>query len=56
MGRPPKEQGRKLHVFQIRMDDEEVKLLEKCAAAYGISKSEAIREGLHLLWDKSVKK
>ena len=47
MGRPT--EAPKVHGYRLRMTDEELALLEECARLSGMSKADAIREGLRLL-------
>lgn len=52
MGRPVGEGGKKNNDIKVRLDDKTyIKLLEYCKEN-GITKAEAIRQGIHLLLKK----
>lgn len=48
----PKSENPKSNKFSIRLDDETEKRLESYCLRNGISKGEAIRQGIHLLLEK----
>lgn len=50
-GRPKAENPKSIR-FSIRLDDETEKKLQEYCTSNGITKGEAIRQGIHLLLDK----
>lgn len=48
----PKSENPKSNKFSIRLDDSTEKRLESYCLQHGISKGEAIRQGIHLLLEK----
>ena len=48
----PKSENPKSNRFSIRLDDSTEKSLEDYCLHHGISKGEAIRQGIHLLLEK----
>ena len=48
----PKSENPKSNKFSIRLDNETEKKLENYCLRHGISKGEAIRQGIHLLLEK----
>lgn len=45
----------KNHETRIRMSDEDVKILEYCCKATGMSKADVIRQGIREVYDKIKK-
>jgi len=45
----------KKHETRIRMSDEDVRILEWCCKATGLSKAEVIRQGIREVYDKIKK-
>lgn len=52
-GRPTTDPKR--HETRIRMSDEDVRLLEACSKALGITKTEVIRQGIREVYAKIKK-
>jgi len=50
MGRPT--DSPKRHDTRIRMSDEDLKLLEYCCEATGLSKAEVIRKGIRKVYEE----
>lgn len=46
----------KKHETRIRMSDEDIKLLEECCKATGLTKAEIIRQGIREVYNKVVQK
>lgn len=53
-GRPPVENPKK-HETRIRMDDEDVRILEACCKATGMTKSEVMRQGIREVYARIKK-
>ena len=49
MGRPIQGLSKKDHKLQIRMNDEELQLLDACAAAMGTTRTAVVNEGIRLV-------
>ena len=50
MGRPPLPKGeKKRHIIAFKIDDAELKALDRKARELGLSRSEVIREGMNLI-------
>ncbi len=47
-GRPVSEGGKKNKLLQVRMDEQSIKLLDDCAQKAQTTRSEVVREGIHL--------
>ena len=55
-GRPFVGEARKDTTVKLRMEEDEVRRLDVCAKKLGISRSEAIRQGLSLLYERTEQK
>ena len=51
-GRPPKENPKNTRI-QIRLDKEDIKMLDKCVEMDKSSRSEVIRKGIHRIYSEN---
>ena len=54
-GRPPIENPKKFR-FEIRMTEQQAKVLEECAERLKVSRTEVINKGVHMVKDNLDKK
>ena len=52
-GRPPIGESSKDRGYRIRMSDEELKRLDYCSEVLGLPKSEIIRQGIEIMYEKA---